>query len=156
MSPLRIASHGLRLPWSSRFVFLAVCSNGVWSLSHFLSGHLLMLMFLLSSKWSLRYVFCVVSLCFLYLFVKCFYPLCFSVFSFSCSPMCCIFSVFYTYNLVHWINISLSLSKKKKKFVVHWWMPTWLANKFMSACNTRGPNSHHVICVLLDKKVRQN
>jgi hypothetical protein len=29
VSPLRIASHGLRLPWSSRFVFLAVCLDGV-------------------------------------------------------------------------------------------------------------------------------
>uniref|UniRef100_A0A2N9HM59 Uncharacterized protein n=1 Tax=Fagus sylvatica TaxID=28930 RepID=A0A2N9HM59_FAGSY len=30
--PLRFGvdlSHGLRLPWSSRFVFLVVCSNGV-------------------------------------------------------------------------------------------------------------------------------
>ena len=90
-----------RITWSLftmvKPIRLSCCLLG-WCLifKPFLSGHLVMLVFLLSLGWSLRSVFCVVGLCFL-----CLYPLCYSVFSFSCSPVYCIFCVFCTYNHVH-------------------------------------------------------
>jgi hypothetical protein len=93
-----------------------------------------MLVFLLSSVWSLRSVFCVVGLRFQCLFVKCFYPLCFQCLVFlvvlcavSVLYLCAV-SVLYlcVFCTINKNFLSLSIKKKKSEssfmFINYSWL----------------------------------